>query len=229
MTGKPRVVTREQSPGVAAIIGPRRESEVRMNQLDASLSPYRQELVGAVDDLVRLVALTHDGFARRGRPALKEAEELAHRVHEFEKEFSARIVREGSKEGVKLLLALAGHVERIGDCMEAVVRTVRAKITEGTLFSDKAVSELSQVFEATRDLLSNVRDAALTGNAILLEHVVTGSDKLSEVAAEFSTYHQERLICGICQPRHSSLYLDIMDNLRASGWHAREMALKLKQ
>jgi Na+/phosphate symporter len=200
-----------------------------MTQLDRSLAPFQQELAGSVEDLVRMLELTYEGFIRHRRAALDEADALAAKVHEFEKTFAERVIHQGrDKEGSKLLLALVGHVERVGDCIEAVVRTVRCKIQEGTLFSDKAVQELTQIFDATKDLLRNVKDAVVTGNLILLEHVVTCSDRVSETAAEFSTQHQERLISGICQPKHSSLYLDLVDNLRTSCWHAREMALKVK-
>ncbi|MBI5443914.1 MAG: hypothetical protein HY900_22235 [Deltaproteobacteria bacterium] len=200
-----------------------------MTQVDRSLIAFQQELAIAVDDLVQMLALTYEGFIRHRRAALESAEGLASQVHDFEKGFAERVIREGrEKAGARLLLALAAHVERIGDCVESVIRSVRAKIDEGTLFSDKAVQELTQVFDSTKDILRNIKDTALTGNPILLEHVVASSDKLSETAAEFATQHQERLISGVCQPKHSSLYLDIIDNLRSSAWHAREMAMKVR-
>jgi Na+/phosphate symporter len=200
-----------------------------MKGISAQLTSYQQELANAIDDLIEMVNLAHEGFIRHQKPLLVEAEKLGKKVHDFEKDYTERLLREANKEDLKLFLALAAHVERIGDCTEAVIRTVQTKVREGTLFSDKAVAELRQVFDSTKDLLRNIKDVVVTRNVVLLEHVLGCGDRLGQAAAEFSTAHEERLIAGVCQPKHSSIYLDIMDNLRTSGWHVKEMATKLKK
>ncbi len=199
-----------------------------MTAESSSLETYHKELAGAIDDLVTMVERTYDGFIRHNRTILKEAEDLGKKVHKFESTFAEKLLFEGKKgEDVRLLVALASHVERIGDCVESAIRTVHAKVNEGTLFSDKAVSELRDIFESTKALLRDVKDAVLTRNPVLVQHVLGGSEQLSKSAAEYSTAHEERLVAGVCQPRHSSLYLEIMDNLRQSGWHVKEMATKI--
>ncbi len=200
-----------------------------MKELDRSLRAYQQELADAVDELVRMVGLTYDGFIKHKRPFLQEAEKLGEKVHRFEKDFDEKVVQEADKDAVRLFVTLAGHIERIGDCLENVIRTVQAKIKDGTLFSDKAVSELQYIFSTAKDLLRNVKDVILTGNAVLSQHVSALSDALSKAAADFSVQHQERLVAGVCQPKHSSLYLDIVDNLRMTGWHAKEMAARIAE
>jgi Na+/phosphate symporter len=119
-------------------------------------------------------------------------------------------------------------VERIGDCVEAVIRTVHTKVAEGTLFSDKAVAELSSIYNAVRDMARDVKDIVLTANPVLMEHTVAMSEKTSQAARDFATHHEERLITGVCQPKHSSLYLDMVDNLRMVSGHLKEMVEKLR-
>jgi Na+/phosphate symporter len=199
-----------------------------MKTIDKAFRSYQQRLSDAAEDLLRMLSLTHEGFLKHKKGALEEAEKLGSKVHEFEKEFAEGIVKEQDKEVAKLLIALAGHIERIGDCIENVIRTVHTKIREGTLFSDKAVTELNQVFGTSRELIGHVRDIVMTLNPVLMQHVVRYGEELSRKATEFATAHEERLVMGVCQPKHSSMYLDIVDNLRTSVWHLKEMVGKLQ-
>lgn len=199
-----------------------------MASIDKSLDTYRLQLSEALDDVVNMVALTYDGFMKHKKATLQQAEALGRTIHQFEKTFDEAVIKEGDKEGVRLLLALAGHVERIGDCLEAVIRTVHTKVVEGTLFSDKAVAELSSIYTAVRDMARDVKDVVLTGNPVLVEHTVAASEKTSQAARDFATHHQERLISGVCQPKHSSLYLDMVDNLRMVSGHLREMVENIR-
>jgi len=199
-----------------------------MQTIDKSLSPYQHKVADALEDLNQMIGLTYEGFIKHKKALLAEAEALGRKVHEFEKTFDAALVSGGDVEGARALLALAGHVERIGGCIEGVIRVVYSKIKEGTLFSEKAVSELNYVYNTVRDLTRHVKDVVVTLNPFLADHVVITAEKLGEAAQGFATAHEERLISGVCQPPHSSMYLDMVDNLRTAGWHLREMAVRLK-
>jgi Na+/phosphate symporter len=199
-----------------------------METLHRSLFGSQQKIAESMDDLYQKVSLTYQGFMKHKRSALREAENLGKKVRHFEKTFGEAIVKEGNKEGVRVLVALPGHLARIADCLESAVRAVETKIQEGTLFSDKAVSEASFVFTTARDMVRDTRDVVLTGNPVLLAHVLSVHDTLSQAAQDFMTAHQERLINGVCQPKHSSIFLDIVDNLRNAGWHLREIVTKLQ-
>lgn len=199
-----------------------------MQSIDKSLSPYQHKIAETLSDLHQMIGLTYEGFIKHKKAPLAEAESLGRKVHEFEKTFDESLISGGDREGAGALLTLAGHVERIGDCIEGVIRVVYSKIKEGTLFSEKAVSELTYVYNTVRDLTQHVKDVVLTLNPFLADHVITTSEKLSAAAQEYATAHEERLISGVCQPLHSSMYLDMVDNLRTAGWHLREMAARLK-
>lgn len=199
-----------------------------METLHRSLFGSQQKIAESMDDLFQMVNLTYQGLMKHKSSSLREAENLGKKVRHFEKTFGEEILKEGNKDGVRVLIALPGHLARIADCAESVIRAVHLKIHEETLFSDKAVSELGYVFKTARDMIRDVRDVILTGNPVLVDHVVSTHDKLSQAARDYMTAHEERLITGVCQPKHSSIFLDIVDNLRTAGWHLREIVSKLQ-
>jgi len=199
-----------------------------MQTIDKSLAPQQQKVADVLEDLYAMISLTYEGFIKHKKAPLAEAEALGRKVHEFEKAFDEAIVSGGDRDGARALLALAGHIERVGACVEGVIRVVHSKINENTLFSEKAVSELTYVYNTVKDLARHVKDVVLTLNPFLADHVVTTADTVSAAAQGYATAHEERLISGVCQPLHSSMYLDMVHNLRTAAWHLREMAIRLK-
>jgi Na+/phosphate symporter len=199
-----------------------------MRLIEKSLFSYQKQLADEMERLVEMVNLTYDGFIKHKKSFLNEAEKIGKEIHQFEKEFTGEIVKEGNKESVRILISIAGHIERIGDCIENVIKTVHTKISEGTLFSDKAVSELNYLFHSVRDILRDAKDIILTLNPVLMEHTITLGNKVNQMADEFATLHEERLVTGICHPKHSSMYLDMLDNLRMVIWHVKEAVKKLQ-
>jgi len=199
-----------------------------MRPIEKSLFDYQKKLSNAMEQVLEMVNLTYDGFIKHKKSFLSEAEKIGKTIHQFEKDFTSDIVKEGNKESVRLLISIAGHIERIGDCIENVIKTVHTKIAEGTLFSDKAVSELNYLFNSVKDILRDTKDIIVTLNPVLIEHTISLGGKVNQMADEFATLHEERLVMGVCHPKHSSMYLDILDNLRMVIWHVKEAVKKLQ-
>ncbi len=199
-----------------------------MRPIEKSLHSYQEKLSNAMEELLSMLSYIYDGFIKHKKSYLQEAEKLGKKIHQFEKDFTEEIIKEGDKETVRLLISIAGHIERIGDCYENVIKTVYTKIAEGTLFSDKAVQELNYLFNASKDMVRNVKDIVLTLNPVLMEHSLNLGNKVNTMADEFATQHEERLVTGICHPKHSSMYLDMLDNLRMGVWHLKEIVKKLQ-
>ncbi len=199
-----------------------------MRPIEKSLFDYQKKLSDVMEQTLEMVNFIYDGFIKHKKSLLNEAEKLGKTIHQFEKDFTSEIVKEGNKESVRLLISIAGHIERIGDCLENVIKTVHTKIAEGTLFSDKAVSELNYLFNSVKDILRDMKDIIITLNPVLMEHTLALGNKVNQMADEFATLHEERLVMGICHPKHSSMYLDMLDNLRMVIWHVKEVVKKLQ-
>jgi Na+/phosphate symporter len=199
-----------------------------MKPIEKSLRVYQEKISNVMEELLNMLSYIYDGFIKHKKSYLQEAEKLGKKIHQFEKDFTEEIIKEGDKDAIRLLISIAGHIERTGDCYENVIKTVHTKISEGTLFSDKAVQELNFLFNSSKDLIRNVKDIVLTLNPVLIEHSINLGNKINSMADEFATQHEERLVTGICHPKHSSMYLDMLDNLRMGVWHLKEIVKKLQ-
>lgn len=198
-----------------------------METLHPSLFNAQRMIAASLDDLIQMDDLAFKSFMKHKRASLQEVENLAKKVRHFEKAFAQVMAKEGNKQGVQVLLSLTPHLSRAADALEGVGKAVERKIDENTLFSDKAVGESTWVFTTVRDMVRDARDAVITGNPVLKAHVTATFGALSQAAQDFATAHEERLIHGVCQPKHSSIFLDVVRNLRNVGWHLRELVAQL--
>lgn len=125
-------------------------------------------------------------------------------------------------------IAVPGHLGKIADNIDKVSTAVSLKIKEGILFSDKAMDEINFLIEKIKDILSNTSDMILARNRIIAGYINESEANISHTANDLSTKHEERLIEGLCLPMASSIYIEILDAIKAVAWHAKEIAQGLK-
>ncbi|MCG8401889.1 MAG: hypothetical protein MJA84_09850, partial [Firmicutes bacterium] len=80
-------------------------------------------------------------------------------------------------------------------------------------FSDTAATELDALLKGLIVYLGNIKDYLLTENKVLKQHIRVESERNTQLARDFATKHEERLIQGICQPRSSAVFLDMLDGI----------------
>lgn len=161
-------------------------------------------------------ALTHyDGAA------LGEAEKMAAQIHVAEKTLTRELLGTPWQ-------SVPGHLERIGDQAETILRCARIVIAEGVPFSDRAVAEVEELMVRAAELLRLVHDALETRNRFLLDAVARKGTALASRASTFADAHEARLVEGVCVPQASSLFLAILDSLRGIEWHARQVGQRLR-
>ncbi|HHT9121752.1 MAG TPA: hypothetical protein ACFYEF_02675 [Candidatus Wunengus sp. YC63] len=67
----------------------------------------------------------------------------------------------------------------------------------------------------------------MTRNEVLMKHVVDKYKNLSEIVEVYAEGHEERLIQGLCEAKHSPVYLNIMDSVMTVVWHVKQALIKL--
>jgi Na+/phosphate symporter len=72
--------------------------------------------------------------------------------------------------------------------------------------------------------MKSVGDIILTKNALLTNHIVVEAEKLNKSANDSATLHEERLVLGICKPKSSSLFLDLLDSFKGILYHLKKIA-----
>jgi len=177
--------------------------------------------------LVKLTELIRKALIMPVPEKIEECERLAQEIHEEEKGLTGDLVcrpSETTGDLLKVVVLFPGRLERVGDLLESIVNVIRLKARGGVPFSDKAIAELNQLFEFFSEMLTNFRDALLTRNRTLLEKIVQQARRIGEMAIEFSLSHEDRLIEGVCSPKASSLFLDILDSVKSGAIHVRQMS-----
>lgn len=158
---------------------------------------------------------------------VEQCERLAQEIHGEEKGLTGDLVgspAESTGEVLKTVVLFPGRLERVGDLLESVLNVSRIKSRDGIAFSDKANKELDNLFGLQTEILTNFRDALLTRNRVLLESIVEQAGRMGQMIVDFGLAHEDRLLQGLCSPKASSLYLDLLDSLRHANHHIREMS-----
>ena len=172
--------------------------------------------------------LLQNAFIYHSSKSLDECESRTKEIRQNEKVLTGELL-EGAKADphITVYVSVPGHFERIGGFIEAISRSMRTKIKEGLLFSDRAVSEISFLLKRTEEVLQNTGDMILARNIIIREYVKESAAEISRSANEFATMHEDRLIAGVCVPKASPLFLELMDAIKGIAWHAKEIAIEL--
>jgi len=168
------------------------------------------------------------GFMKHNESLIDEAKKMSQSVHEEENELlvilsnMAKKEQEADKALIKSLVAVVGHIEMATTIMDGMLYHVNIKLSEGILFGDKAVNEVRQLFKDTLDVLKSAGDAILTKNEVLRKYINEKYEKMGIAVNKYSEEHEDRLVKGLCQPKSSSLYLNIVDSQMKIVWHIKQ-------
>ena len=186
------------------------------------LNPTADLLYPIFQDALEMLTLTHAAFIHQDPSGLDSAAVLGRSIHKRETELTEGLLL-GPAETAPLRF-IPSHVERIGDALEGVIRSLREMEAEATPFTDGGIQEVRNLFDRAHGLLECARDLTRTGNQVLARHVELESMRFQEVASSYAEAHEARLIEGVCQPQASSAYLAILDSLREVTRHCRQIA-----
>ncbi|MFH1563867.1 MAG: hypothetical protein ABIF11_10705 [Nitrospirota bacterium] len=196
------------------------------------MSPKRTELKELKEKLYqmchltkRMLDITWQGFDSYCEKYMGEAKQIGKEIDSQEKILTPLLVEKAAiDEEIKSLVLIPGNLERIGDNLESILYSNCTMNAQGILFSDKAIKELNFLFEKLSELIECVADCILTKNKVLLKHIREEGEELNHQADEFADGHEQRLVTGVCIPKSSPIYLDILDSLKEISRHIRGIA-----
>ena len=179
-----------------------------------------------------ILKLCMDGFIKHKVGLIDEAKKTSQIIRnegtELRKLLGAKATESGNdKETIKSLMSIVNSIEMANTGLDSTLQHVRFKVSEGILFSDKAVKEVCHLFKETLDILKTAGDVIVTKNEVLKKYVVDKYNNLNEIVERYSVGHEERLIKGVCQPQASLVYLNIVDSLITAVWHIKQALIRL--
>ncbi|MFN3479718.1 MAG: hypothetical protein ACK415_04950 [Thermodesulfovibrionales bacterium] len=116
---------------------------------------------------------------------------------------------------------------RIAENIEKLSELISTKVKEDILFSDRAISEITFLLQRLADIIRPASDIILAPNSILGNYIRESEAGIVRRATDYATQHEERLIEGLCLPKASALYINILDVIKSIAWHCKEIANKL--
>lgn len=174
-----------------------------------------------------ILSLCMDGFMKHKIGMIDEAKKISQAIYDEENELIGLLTRKASasamdKEAIKPVMAVISQIEMATNGLVNILQGVKRKMDEGVLFSDKGVNEISHLFRETLDILRTAGDVILTKNEVLKKHLADKYISLGQTIDAYSEEHEDRLIKGVCQPKSSSLYLNIVDSLVKVAGHVKQ-------
>ncbi len=181
------------------------------------------DLLGMLNHAKEMLDIIYDGFKKNSLKSLGKVEEVKEKLFK-DSDILLKLLLEGKfEEGIKQLIPIPGHLDKIGDGLDRLFNSVKVKIREDILFSDKSVNEAYKLFDETMALLTCLSDCISTSNKVLAEHINNEGKRLGELADEYAIFHEDRLIEGVCMPKSAPVYLDILGSFKEIIWHTREI------
>jgi len=212
------------------LISPKLDSEAsRLEELyespPADVSCLEEGLLVMLSKLIEMTDIAHKSLVMYDPDKMKKCEHLATEIHQEEKTLTGDLVCSPATTGevLRALVLFPGRLERVGDLLESTINVARIKSRDGIPFSDKAFAELDQLFGLFVDVLKHCRDAIVTVNPTLLAHLAVQQKQVAQMTLDFALAHEDRLLGGLCSPKASSLYLDILDSIKGANEHLTKM------
>lgn len=177
-----------------------------------------------------ILGMSIEGFTRHSIKIIDDTEKLSKELHYEETGLVAKLLTKAKmtssgkqKKYISGLITIGNHIELIEDNVLNLLSTIRKKVEEAILFSDKAVDELNFLYSNTKGIIKSTADALVTKNRILAKHILEEEATLREKACAYEAVHEDRMVSGVCVPEASKLYIDMVNSIREINWHARQV------
>ncbi len=114
------------------------------------------------------------------------------------------------------LIHLPFLLQRIGDKLEFVVNTSQATSQESRVLDDKARAHLQQLLAILTDMMSNLRDAFVVRDSLLVQSIISEGNELKQMLLDerSTSWPRPRLGRQCFQP--TVTYLEILDAIKSA-------------
>ena len=192
----------------------------------------KEKMILVCQSLMRMLKLAFEGFRGPTEKFFEEEEEFEDKIYEYSSELITFIISkspssEKEKEWVKPYLSIASSLGRLTYNIQSTLDRVRGKSENHILFSDQAAKEVNGVFQEAMRLLENLPNLFTTESKSLAQRIGEEGRSMFKIADGYSEEHEERLINGVCVPKHSPLYLSIIESLKGVVVHTLAVSGKI--
>jgi Na+/phosphate symporter len=189
---------------------------------------YKMEIHSVSETIVESLSHLFNAFIYNKTDLIDEVFSIIDRTKENSRRLTEVLLNASpTDETARIFSTIPSHLERMAGNLEQIARLIRIKINDNLLFSDRAVEELSFLFNRTKEVLQTVSELILARNVYLANYIKESGREIENSANRYATLHEERLIEGLCLPKSSGIYITVLDSLKRIAWNAREIAEKI--
>ncbi len=200
----------------------------KLNNLNLEVANNMENLNENIQEIFSLI---FNGFYKGNSQNLEQADQKIRGNHKLLDQVQEYISTDSSfqPDDVATAATIISHYQKILFDLEKISTYTNTKNKEGILFTEKAVTELDEMFRGIKNFFTHLNDIILTGNPVLIDYLLKEKTRYKQLAKQFTVEHEDRLIKGICLARSSSLYLYLMDAFEDILWHIQAIVNQLKE
>lgn len=198
-------------------------------------------IVQASREVLRLGKLVERQFSISIQGFIEKNEKLTHEVFELERhvnklesdilDFLVKLTKtsltDTERDKLVTLMNTLNDIERVGDHADNIAELALYKIDNNVVFSDKAIEEISNMFDVTKEVYKMSLLAFKTANIEISKEVILKDDEIDKIEKSLRKNHIDRLNNSICSPKAGIIFLDTIGNLERIGDHASNIAVAI--
>jgi Na+/phosphate symporter len=176
---------------------------------------YAQVIAEALESVGRIIEdLKKCLFSRNKRLMNETKKNLATSVKASVPLFEEVMEKKEKNALDQWFIELLPSLQRLGIAVDDLLGGVQIAVDAEISLTDKAFGEISEAMALLKDLARDTNDVLATKNSHFRAYAVSSAEHLLKRTCECGIEHEQRLVVGVCQPKASFLYLDIMDSVK---------------
>jgi len=187
-----------------------------------------QNLHGMFERAVPMLANIRQAFRDQNEGALTEAEKTFVEMFESNLRFTEAVMEKKEKsDSEKKFASLLISLQKIAGAIMNIIGKRKRIMDGGLCFTDKAVREVEDLFALLEEQFVDTRDFIVTRNPLLKKRIETLCSEIAQAADQDATEHQNRLVTGVCSPKSSYYYLEVVDSFKNISRNVVDLSEKL--
>lgn len=138
--------------------------------------------------------------------------------------FSASSMTEQYSTRIAGLLHVTNDIERIGDYCSNICDSSKEMKEKGLIFSKMALEELDEAFRLVGRMVQDSIEALGNEDCVLAGRIMGMEDEIDRMEDNLRASHLERLSQGLCDPRTTVIFLEIIHIMERIADHCKNIA-----
>jgi len=122
------------------------------------------------------------------------------------------------------LMHIANDIERMGDHCKNVVEFAMQKYNEKIPFSENALADVKKTFSVLNQMVDDAIHSLQDEDTELAKKVLYEENEVDNLESKLRVRHLERLNSGLCNPKSTVIFIELIHNLERIGDHCNNIA-----